>query len=192
MSYDSVHYQLKKERGSAAEHPCHDCGMPALDWSYDNAAGDQELVDPGTGYRYAEDLQFYQARCRPCHKRLDLRANPEHLEWKREQMSKVAREHPPSTESRSRAGKARAKAMWDRYYSDPAFKARRDTSSTQNAVSARSALQEKHSADPTLRDLQTAAMKRAKAKCLECGLVSRPGSIAMHQKYTHHQGVEAA
>ena len=189
MSYGTAHAAVKRERGSASAYPCQNCGRPANDWAYTNDAGDLEQIDPRSGFRYADGVEFYVPLCRSCHKRFDLSHNPEHMAWKRAYMSRLAKEFPPSREDRSRAGKARAEAQWDGYRNDPEYRERRDKASAVNSIKAREALATAHENDPDLRKRQTEAMRNSKSRCLECGLESRPGSIGMHQKHTGHKGV---
>lgn len=66
----TVHQRLRKERGSAREHYCVDCGRSAAHWSYDHQA-DDERHDPEKG-PYTTDISHYQPRCVSCHKRFDL------------------------------------------------------------------------------------------------------------------------
>ena len=190
MSYQTAHATVKRERGSASAYPCQNCGNPANDWAYTNDAGDLEQIDPRSGCRYADGVEFYVPLCRSCHKRFDLSHNPEHMAWKRAHMSRLAKEFPPSREDRSRAGKARAAAQAERYRTDPEYRKRKDAASAENAVKARSALAKKHLEDPELRSRQTEEMRSSRSKCSECGLESRPGSIGMHQKHTGHKGTE--
>lgn len=72
-SFATVHQRLAKVKGPAAKHRCVDCGKPATHWSYDRQCPD-ERIDSKIGVPYSIDLDHYQPRCVPCHKRMDLRA----------------------------------------------------------------------------------------------------------------------
>ena len=65
----TVHRHLVRDRGRAATHVCVDCGGPACDWSYDHQ-DPTELCDHRGPY--STDLDHYQARCRTCHRALDM------------------------------------------------------------------------------------------------------------------------
>lgn len=69
VSYAGMHGRLRKDRGSATAHPCHDCGAPARQWSYDHL--DPEGLTSAEG-GYSLDPGHYLPRCVPCHKRHDL------------------------------------------------------------------------------------------------------------------------
>ena len=74
VSYDTMHARLVRAKGTAADHQCVDCGKRADHWSYDHA--DQaELTEVlrGCSIPYSIDLDHYEARCRFCHRRFDLR-----------------------------------------------------------------------------------------------------------------------
>lgn len=172
MTYKDVHARLSRERGKAAEYSCSRCGETARDWAYTNTAGDLEKVDEESGYRYAGSTEFYEPLCRSCHKKLDLKHNQEHLAWNRESMRTMSQSHRGTSEDYSRAGKARAKAQWERYWNDPEYRERRDKATAENAVKAREALM------------------KLKSRCVTCGMESLPGAIATHQKHTKHEGVE--
>ena len=67
VSYWSVHERLRVERGPATAQVCTDCGAAARSWSYDGA--DPAERTSAEGYRYSLDLDRYQPRCQPCHRR---------------------------------------------------------------------------------------------------------------------------
>ena len=184
MSYASVHAAVKRERGSASAYPCQNCGETALDWAYTNDAGDLEKIDEASGRPYSDNTEFYIPLCRSCHKLLDNPLNPKYQGWLESLAVRMGRDRL------SRAGKARAEAQWDRYRNDPEYRERRDKASAVNSIKAREALATAHENDPGLRKRQTEAMRNSKSMCLECGKVSRPGSIGMHQKHSGHEGVE--
>ena len=68
----TIHTRLLRQRGRAAEYACVDCGLPAHEWSYNNA-DPHELVgiDHGIAVRYSLNLASYDPRCRSCHRRFD-------------------------------------------------------------------------------------------------------------------------
>lgn len=70
-SYNAVHLRLKKGRGPASAHECVDCGGRGSQWSYNRLDPEQRDSEFGP---YSTDLDFYEARCVPCHKAFDLRA----------------------------------------------------------------------------------------------------------------------
>ncbi|VEW13547.1 Uncharacterised protein [Brevibacterium casei] len=72
--YRAAHDRVRRDRGKASEHACTDCGSQAQQWSYDHE-------DPNECYAedlslspvaYSLDVNHYQPRCIPCHKRFDL------------------------------------------------------------------------------------------------------------------------
>lgn len=65
-SYSAVHLRLTSWRGKAANHPCHDCGKRASDWSYQGGCPD-ERSDPKSGCTFTTDLTKYVPRCHSCH-----------------------------------------------------------------------------------------------------------------------------
>lgn len=56
--YERVHKMLRKERGSASEHICIECGNGADQWAY------QRGMDP-------EDFDSYRPMCYRCHNLYD-------------------------------------------------------------------------------------------------------------------------
>lgn len=70
-TYAAVHQRLRKWQGSARGYPCVDCDQPARQWSYDHADPDGR-IDEGLGLPYSTDLDHYDPRCVPCHKKHDL------------------------------------------------------------------------------------------------------------------------
>ena len=72
-SYLSVHQRLLKLHGKALLYKCVDCGERASQWSYDRKCPD-ERIDSKIGVPYSVDLDRYEPRCVPCHKRFDLLA----------------------------------------------------------------------------------------------------------------------
>lgn len=187
-SYWRVHNRLRLERGRASEHTC-ECGAPARDWAFQHTGA--ALRDPATGRWYSEDPDDYAPMCRSCHRTLDISHDPAYADFLRSHAASLGR-RKKDPEHLSRAGKNRAAAYWDRYSRDADLRERHAAGARANGVAAREALAKKHLEDPELRKRQTAAMHKARARCLECGMVSVPGSIGMHQKHTNHEGVEKA
>jgi len=62
VGYAAVHWRLTQRRGPARNHPCTDCFGWAAEWSY---------VGP-PGASYSTNLDYYEPRCRSCHRKLDL------------------------------------------------------------------------------------------------------------------------
>ena len=56
--YQAIHIWVRKEKGSAGEHNCVDCGNRAHEWSN---------IDSN----YRRVLDDYESRCRSCHRRKD-------------------------------------------------------------------------------------------------------------------------
>lgn len=74
VEYTGAHSRLRVQRGSASQHRCVECGDRALHWSYDHADPDERIsqAEPTAGIAYSLDMDHYQPRCVPCHKRMDL------------------------------------------------------------------------------------------------------------------------
>lgn len=70
-TYAGIHQRLRRMRGAASEHACVDCASPARQWSY-NHADPEGRLDEATGLPYSTDLDHYDPRCVPCHKKHDL------------------------------------------------------------------------------------------------------------------------
>lgn len=71
-SFSGVHKRLAAHRGPAAEYDCVDCGQAAAEWSYDGLDSQQLTeIRRGSVATYSTDLNRYQPRCRPCHRRFD-------------------------------------------------------------------------------------------------------------------------
>jgi hypothetical protein len=64
-----AHGRVRKDRGIPSSHQCIDCGKTAAHWSYDHADPDELTSEKGP---YSLDVERYQPRCVPCHKRFDL------------------------------------------------------------------------------------------------------------------------
>jgi hypothetical protein len=72
VGYTAAHDRVRAALGSATHRSCVDCGQPATGWSYDHLDPD-ERVEPDDPKRkpYSVKLDHYQARCDPCHWRVD-------------------------------------------------------------------------------------------------------------------------
>ena len=68
-SYSAVHVRLRRVRGKASTHSCADCGGRAAQWSYGRNSETERQSDYGP---YSTNLDDYEPRCVPCHKRFDL------------------------------------------------------------------------------------------------------------------------
>ncbi len=73
VNYNSAHARIRRDKGPASAHPCVDCGAPATQWAYDGL-DPNELTDTTPselGLRYSLSVDHYQAKCAPCHVRMD-------------------------------------------------------------------------------------------------------------------------
>ena len=78
MTYWAAHWQLRRDLGPARNHPCVDCGRPALDWSLSPWASNVHIGERISHGRtipaaYSLNLGDYEPRCRACHTTLDNR-----------------------------------------------------------------------------------------------------------------------
>jgi hypothetical protein len=74
--YTAIHKRLTRARGAARQHTCVDCGGRAREWSYDNQ--DAHAVHGQVGRfvcAYSLDLDHYEPRCTPCHRKFDMRSS---------------------------------------------------------------------------------------------------------------------
>jgi hypothetical protein len=72
VGYTAMHQRVRSERGKASTYPCVDCGGQAAHWSYDHLDQDQQVEDKeGQALPYSLDVNHYEPRCVPCHKRYD-------------------------------------------------------------------------------------------------------------------------
>lgn len=72
-SYRALHTRIATERGKASNYACADCGEPAHEWAYDHSDPDEVTTD-GRHQPYSYDINHYQPRCKPCHRRQDAEA----------------------------------------------------------------------------------------------------------------------
>jgi hypothetical protein len=64
VTYDAVHWRLRRSRGSASKRNCLDCGQQAQHWSYDGLDPNQLFQGP---LAYSLNPERYSPRCVPCH-----------------------------------------------------------------------------------------------------------------------------
>lgn len=69
LGYRSMHHKVERQRGSASDLQCVDCGGAAEDWSY-SRSGYREVTSI-KGVPYSLDPAEYDPRCRSCHRRYD-------------------------------------------------------------------------------------------------------------------------
>lgn len=67
--YQAAHLRVVSMRGKAAAHACVDCGKAADDWSY--RYGDPNELTGSNGCPYSPDPDYYEPRCKSCHRRYD-------------------------------------------------------------------------------------------------------------------------
>lgn len=70
ISYNGLHYRLRRWLGSARNQACTFCGRGAFDWAY-MGTDQNERHDEATGLPYSPDLIHYRPLCRSCHVRFD-------------------------------------------------------------------------------------------------------------------------
>lgn len=68
-TYRAAHTRLVKDKGLAADRRCIDCGQDAHHWSYNHQDPDP-LYSEG-GQPYSLNGEYYEPRCRRCHKAFD-------------------------------------------------------------------------------------------------------------------------
>lgn len=73
LTYDTLHEQLRRTRGSAKLMPCVSCGAPAHHWAYQHTDPNPLVSTEGRsiGCEYSGDLMAYAPMCRVCHVRFD-------------------------------------------------------------------------------------------------------------------------
>lgn len=64
----TIHRRLGRNRGPARSYSCVDCAGQAREWSYDGK--DANEIPAATG-PYSLNLDHYEPRCVPCHRRYD-------------------------------------------------------------------------------------------------------------------------
>ena len=71
-TYQAVHFRIYALHGAASAYRCVDCGVPAVDWSYNRSGiAERVAVDHGELVTYSTDTAQYEPRCRACHNHLD-------------------------------------------------------------------------------------------------------------------------
>jgi hypothetical protein len=72
VTYQGMHYRVKKYRGSASQFLCIDCGQQAEEWSYNHLDENERTgTDGGHLLPYSTDVTFYEPRCKSCHRAFD-------------------------------------------------------------------------------------------------------------------------
>lgn len=76
LGYAGAHLQVRRLHGNANQHQCVDCGGQASEWSYRGGDPDELTTDPSVrrehpGLRYSADPDYYEPRCKPCHRSMD-------------------------------------------------------------------------------------------------------------------------
>lgn len=73
-SYSGAHDRIRRDRGSASEYDCVDCGRQASQWSYNHSDFDElySAEKASFGLPFSLDVGNYDPRCIPCHKRFDI------------------------------------------------------------------------------------------------------------------------
>ena len=76
LGYDGARLQVRRLHGNANQHRCVDCGGQASEWSYRGGDPDELTTDPTVrrehpGLHYSADPDYYEPRCKPCHRRMD-------------------------------------------------------------------------------------------------------------------------
>lgn len=191
-SYEDVHYVLTRDRGSAKAHQC-SCGEAAYEWAYQHNG--ETLVDPAKGFDFCLDLDCYAPMCRSCHRLLDESVHPGRLGDRGKKGLRVhfarVKTDPEYAEKVLQASRRNVVKAQAAQRADP----QRLEKATRAARLGGQALAEKARSDPALQARLNDARRRAIAKanatsrtCDECGKVSTPGGIGVHQHYTGHRG----
>lgn len=72
IGYTAAHDRVKAKRGSASDHPCADCGKPAVQWAYDHKDSDERVEpDDPKSKPYSVKPEHYRPLCIECHWRVD-------------------------------------------------------------------------------------------------------------------------
>jgi hypothetical protein len=76
VEYRAAHVRVERIRGKARSYFCIDCSNQAAEWSLDESA-DNIFVSAAAGSAgkaYSLDVEAYDPRCIPCHRKMDLAA----------------------------------------------------------------------------------------------------------------------
>lgn len=212
MSYDAVHKQLRKERGSASAHPCISCGVTGRSWWAYQYTGDQIRTPEGTPYSL-DIWADYAPMCNSCHATLDWQ-DPERRARGEETLRRNAQE------AGALGGAARAlKQQQDPVYAgamkehgtwlgsnygriggtNRAARAKVDPEYAQvvrnAAEKARAAKAARLATDPAFAErisgvarATVGKVNASRRRCAECPMTSNPGALGSHQKQTGHRG----
>lgn len=74
--YEAFHTRLRRQLGSAAMQACVDCNDKAEEWSYNHLDPNEALVESRSGrklVRYSASAEYYEPRCKSCHRKFDRR-----------------------------------------------------------------------------------------------------------------------
>lgn len=71
LHYVTVHKKVRATRGKAANYSCVDCGGQATDWSYTHEDPNPMYREENGTYPYSSNIDFYEPRCKPCHRAFD-------------------------------------------------------------------------------------------------------------------------
>lgn len=159
--YQRAHRAVVKARGKAREYPCHECGLPALEWAYQHNDPDERR--DSHGLLFSLEPRSYEPMCRPCHHQFDAQFDtPEYRKTQKEHLDRVRKMRGYDSEVFVKAARqniAKALAAVDR--TDPVF----------------------------LSKMREAGRKTAsiKRRC-SCGKESNPAGIKSHQKASGHTG----
>ncbi len=78
VKYAAAHIRVGREKGPAREHSCVDCGETACDWSYEGGDPDERIeIINDYPRKFSLDPDRYRPRCRPCHRKKDIRETRE-------------------------------------------------------------------------------------------------------------------
>lgn len=213
MTYEQIHKQLKRERGSAKAFPCIECGETKNCWWAYQYTG-EELRSP-EGSAYSLNIwEDYAPMCPRCHSTMDwkdpirrqrgeatLRANAASAgalggaartrKMKEDPVfAKGSRDHGKWLGSKY--GPIGGATRAARYYTDPEY-----AEVVKGAAKkARDAKAKRTLEDPEfaarLREANSkviSAVNSRRRSCNECGLTTNPGALGSHQKVSGHRGI---
>lgn len=195
-SYEQVHGGLLYLRGRASEHRCVGCDRPGYAWAYQHNAGEEELRSED-GSPYSENiLEHYAPMCLSCHVKMDK--SPEQLialgVRGREVQALLMQSDPDwahARRERSRRALEQAREAKSKLMEDPSWAESYQEHVRTNLMKARAAFTARRSADPTATDPQREAGRRVSLmlrSCDDCGKISNPAGMGLHQKASGHTG----
>ncbi len=78
VTYGGAHIRLKREKGSAKEHPCTACGSTAQEWALSQEAKSTLFGTHGKFLcEYSLDPNDYIPMCSSCHRSMDIKQKRE-------------------------------------------------------------------------------------------------------------------